>query len=367
MPRIAWFVSPHGFGHAARSCAVMERLHELAPDVEFDIFTTVPRWFFDSSLTVPFTYHEHRSDIGLVQRSALEEDLEATAALLDQTDLLSPATIYELAVRIAEIGCRAVVADIAPQGLAAARRAGLPAVLLENFTWDWIYRSFDSVPAGLTRWAGIFQSEFDRCDLRIQAEPWCLRVDDAVRVAPISRRPRLDRRTVRRALGIEGDQPMILVSMGGIPWRFEGLERVADTGGITIVVPGAGEVEERRGSLIQLPHHSRFHHPDLLHAADGVVAKLGYSTLAEVHSAGCPLGWISRPAFPESPVLERWVSGHLAGFEITAGEITEGTWIRRLPELLALRRRPDRGTDGAAEAARLILERVTGSGDEVVP
>ena len=29
--------------------------------------------------------------------------------------------------------------DISPLGLMVAERAGLPSVLVENFTWDWLY------------------------------------------------------------------------------------------------------------------------------------------------------------------------------------------------------------------------------------
>jgi len=37
--RIACFISPHGYGHAARAAAVMEALHLLDPGKEFEIFT----------------------------------------------------------------------------------------------------------------------------------------------------------------------------------------------------------------------------------------------------------------------------------------------------------------------------------------
>jgi len=37
--RIAYFISSHGFGHAARAAAVMETLSESNPGVRFEIFT----------------------------------------------------------------------------------------------------------------------------------------------------------------------------------------------------------------------------------------------------------------------------------------------------------------------------------------
>ena len=50
-PRIAVFISPHGYGHASRAAAVMAALADLDAAVEFEIFTTVPPWFFRDSLS----------------------------------------------------------------------------------------------------------------------------------------------------------------------------------------------------------------------------------------------------------------------------------------------------------------------------
>ncbi len=75
---IAFFISPHGFGHSARSAAIIQSLHQLEPTLDFHIFTLAPRWFFETSLPFAFSYHECLTDIGLVQSSPLEEDLPAT-------------------------------------------------------------------------------------------------------------------------------------------------------------------------------------------------------------------------------------------------------------------------------------------------
>ena len=144
--------------------------------------------------------------------------------------------------------------------------------------------------------------------------------------------------------------------MGGIPWQFSGLERAAEAQGLTIVIPGAGTTEVRRGSLIVLPHHSRFFHPDLVHAADGVLAKLGYSTVAEVWSAGCSLGWIGRPTFPESEEMGRWVRRHLGGAEISQDELLEGRWVERLDEIVSSTGPTGSRIGGAPAAAAAVLD-----------
>ncbi len=57
MRRIAYFISPHGFGHAARAASVMEAIHEIDPSIRFEIFTASPSWFFQDNLSGLFNYH----------------------------------------------------------------------------------------------------------------------------------------------------------------------------------------------------------------------------------------------------------------------------------------------------------------------
>ncbi|NIO06707.1 MAG: hypothetical protein GTO40_01480, partial [Deltaproteobacteria bacterium] len=84
--RIAYFITPHGYGHAARASAVMAAIQQRTPKVRFEIFTQVPRWFFQDSLSEPFGYHPLLTDIGLAQKTALSEDIPETLNRLD--DLL---------------------------------------------------------------------------------------------------------------------------------------------------------------------------------------------------------------------------------------------------------------------------------------
>lgn len=68
---MAYFISPHGFGHAARAAAVIGALQELHPAFRFEIFTTVPYWFFEDSLACHLGYHSLGTDVGLGQKTPL--------------------------------------------------------------------------------------------------------------------------------------------------------------------------------------------------------------------------------------------------------------------------------------------------------
>jgi UDP-N-acetylglucosamine:LPS N-acetylglucosamine transferase len=108
--------------------------------------------------------------------------------------------------------------------------------------------------------------------------------------------------------------------------------------------------------VVLLPFHTEFHHPDLVGAADVVVGKLGYSTVAEVFCAGTAIAYIQRPQFPESPILAAWVEEHMAARCLSEDALLDGSWLSLIDGLV-----PDRGQipptpRGAETAARLIIE-----------
>lgn len=96
---IGFFVSSHGFGHAARASAVMQKLWEQKPG-NFYIYTSTPEWFFHNSLRFPFEYIRVQTDVGLVQSTPFEEDIEKTITSLQEflpfSDLKNSSLVREL-------------------------------------------------------------------------------------------------------------------------------------------------------------------------------------------------------------------------------------------------------------------------------
>lgn len=129
----------------------MEALAARRP-VQYRIISTAPAWFFAESLTAPYTLHPLHTDIGLVQHDALREDFDRTITRLDALYPLRAKLLDRLAELFAD--CNLVLCDIAPAGIAAAELArkkfgaGVRSVLIENFTWDWIYAGYSEQHPG---------------------------------------------------------------------------------------------------------------------------------------------------------------------------------------------------------------------------
>ena len=365
--RVAYFISPHGYGHAARAAAVMAALHELDPTVYFEIFTQVPAWFFQDSLRRPFGYHALLTDIGLAQTTPLVEDLTETLKRLGSFLPFDTTHIEDVARLVNQLECRLVLCDIAPMGIAVAKAAGIPSVLIENFTWDWIYAGYVQDETGLSRYVTYLSELFAAADYHIQTEPVCRPRDADLTTSPISRKVKTPIAQTRRQLGIPPQAKLVMITMGGIPWHYRFLEQLAHPTGVYFLVPGADEQIQAghhafpgTGGLVLLPHHSDYFHPDLVNASDAVIGKAGYSTLAEVYQAGVPFGYVARPRFRESQVLAGYIEQHMHGLPVAEKDFQNGNWLASVEELLAMPRLSRGDPQGADQAARFIGELLDG-------
>lgn len=359
--RIAYFITPHGYGHAARAASVIAALRARMPALRFDIFTRVPRWFFEESLKTGFEYHSVLTDIGLVQQTTLVENIPETIRRLDAFLPFDDDLVNDLAARLQSRNCAAICCDIAPLGIAVAQAAGIPSVLIENFTWDWIYAGYVDEHAGLQRHIDYLRQQFAAADCHIQAEPVCDPHDAAVTVPPISRPPRTPAGDVRVALDIPQHAPAVLITMGGVSWDYTFFDQLSAMDGVYFVVPGVDNSAPALSNVRLLPSASQFYHPDLTNTSDAVIGKAGYSTVAEVYHAGVPYGYVMRPQFREAPVIEAFIREEMHALAIEPIHFSEGAWLQHLPALLTLphvrRQRPNGAEDAATHILDLLRER----------
>ena len=361
---IAYFVSPHGFGHATRAAAVMESLLAIEHSFSFHIYSTVPTWLFHDTLDGEFVFHETLVDVGLAQKTSLEEDLPESIRLLDNLIPFAPSVVDSLANKLIRQKCQLVICDIAPLGIAVAKAANIPSLLIENFTWDWIYEGYlprlDSKSAeSLSRLSRYLKNAFEAADFHIQTNPLCLPSAKAdLTTGPIARKRKKDTTETRKQLNIPNHAKLVLITMGGIHWDYKFLDRLISHKQVQFLIPGSCDHLEHRNNLILLPHHSEFFHPDLINAVDAVIGKVGYSTIAEVYRAGVPFGYVSRPHFRESKTLVTFVEKEMPGIPLSVKQFTDGFLEPTLDKLLALPAIHRQETDAADEVAQFINRKI---------
>jgi len=354
--RIAYFISPHGFGHAARAAAVMEAMAELAPATCFDIFTGIPSWFFEDTLPCGFDYHPLLTDIGLSQKNAFETDLDETQRQLDAFLPFNHATVLSTAKKMNRLGCTLVICDIAPLGIVAAGQAGIPSVLVENFTWDWIYAGYLKDRPRMASHVNYLKRIFETADIHIQTAPVCKPAAADLTTLPVSRKVKTAKPKLKARLGLTLHEKTVVISSGGIPQTYGFLEKLKDHKKVRFIIPGGSKTAQTCDNLVLLPHHSAYYHPDLVNLSDAVVGKAGYSTLAEVYHSGVPFGYIQRRDFRESAKLAAFIKNRMPCIGIEEPEFHDGSWIPKIENLLKLAPTRRNESNGAAQIASFLLD-----------
>ena len=361
---LVWYVSSHGFGHAARDIEVINEIGRRRPDVRMIVRTLVPVSFVEQSVTAPVELQQAETDTGVAQVDSLHIDESATAkqAAAFHEDFNARAEAEVGVLR--QIRARVVVADIPPLACAAADRAGVPSVVLGNFTWDWIYAAypqFAAIAPGVVETIGESYARAARA-LRLPLHGGFETMREVVRDIPfIARRSRRSRDEVRRALGFSPADRVVLASFGGHhlgldygaiarrnPFRLLLTDyeypRGADANGLVLV---ARQHLADRGLKYE----------DLIAAADAVVGKPGYGIVSECVANGVAFLYSLRSRFAEQDVFEREMPGCLRCRRIERDDLLAGNWRDHIDALLAQPPAPTAPpTHGAEEAAAAILE-----------
>jgi len=233
---IVFYISGHGFGHAARATQVVNALAGLAPAATLVIRAAVPEWFLRTSLQIPAEIVPGETDSGVVQHDGLsiDEDETARGAAAFYADF--DARIERERQLLADLRATIVVGDIPPLASAAAHAADIPSVAISNFTWDWIYAGmpgFDRLAPGVRQQIADANA-LATLALRLpfyggfQSMP---RIED---VPLVARHATVSRDDTRRRLGLHHSRPIVLATFGGHRGSIP-LDRAADNGSFLLV------------------------------------------------------------------------------------------------------------------------------------
>ncbi len=348
-PIVSVYISSHGYGHATRTTALLERLAARV-DVKFRVRASCPRWLWPPILEQrTLSWLELPCDAGVVQSGDLKVDRAATKAALAQWRAGYDKEVErECARHRDDDDASLIFSDVAPLAFDVADRLGLRAVAMANFTWDWIYREL-----GYCEEADRAASAYAHAELLLELEPGCPMPAFGARknIGVIGRRSANNRHAIRKRLGIAPEERLIMPGFRSLDPRIVSLPDPELA--LRYVIPG-NPIE--RADIVDAP--ATFTFVDLLAAADLVVAKPGYGIIGDCAVAGTPMLYPSRVGFPEDPYLERWLADQTVSAPIDAQRLAEGNWIDDAEALLARERphpRSDGGLDeGCDELLRLL-------------
>ena len=327
---IACFISSHGYGHATRSLAVIQKLSELLK-INVSVFGGFPNWFIEENLNgINFKNYEIKTDVGLVQKNPFTHDLDETINQLSNFLRFKDDDIKQIEYLLKKNKPDFILCDISPLGIVLGKKLNIPVCLLENFTWDWIYREYESQGNELSKQILILKNIFESADMHIQTEPICKPKNGSFKVSPIFRPNQKQVIEVKAEIGIKNFKNIILVTTGGISQNYTFLNEIKNDKRNFYILAGDFKNENAQENFILLPHNNRFYFPDLVNIADVVVGKVGYGTVAEAWGFNKPLIGIYRKDFKESAPMRKFVNQNLSGFEIKYQSFEDGSWIKKI-------------------------------------
>jgi hypothetical protein len=343
---VVFYVSGHGFGHASRAIEVANALVERRPELPVIIRSSVAPWLVARTAKPGIELSAAQVDTGVIQIDSLTLDARGSIALAETFMSAIDERVEAEVDFLRASDALLTVADLPALGIAAGAAAGLPAVALGNFTWDWIYEHY----AGGAAVARQIGEIYSRATQALRLPMWggfatLPRITDLPFVA---RRSERDPGEVRDALGIPRDARVVLASFGGYGVAELDVPAIEKIRGYHVLLPGMIDEDAmyRRG----------YRYEDLVRAVDVVMTKPGYGIISECLANGTALLYTSRGDFREYPVLVEAMPKFLRCAFIDQDDLFAGRWQPHLDALLAQPEPPTRpAVNGADVAADILL------------
>jgi len=333
-PHLLFAITPHGFGHAAMAAPVINALREQYPAWNFTLRTMVAPEFLSCRIKQPYKLQRVADDFGMVQRNALEVDVEASARRYREMHRNWDEAVERVAEELRAARVDLVVADVPYLTLAAAQRAGIPNIALCCLHWGDIYAHYCLERPEGALIHGQIMSAYRGADRFIRTEPAMpmAALDNLQTVGPIASRGRNRRAEHDARLALQPGERLVLVAMGGIAFRLP-MEQWPVIRGVRFIVQRDWQVA--RDDCVDLESLG-MSFTDLLASSDLMLTKPGYGSFSEAAVNGTPVLYVPRPDWPESPWLIHWLeqNSHCAAIErelVERGELTAAieTLLRR--------------------------------------
>ncbi|XP_020226099.1 L-arabinokinase [Cajanus cajan] len=356
----AYYVTGHGFGHATRVTEVVRHLIHAGHDVH--VVTGAPDFVFTSEIQSPrLTIRKVLLDCGAVQADALTVDRLASLSKYSETAVKPRAQILEQEAEwLNSVKADLVVSDVVPVACRAAADAGIRAVCVTNFSWDFIYAEY-VMAAGLHHRSIVWQiaEDYSHCEFLIRLPGYCPMpaFRDTIDVPLVVRRLHKSAKEVKKELGVTDDVKLVILNFGGQPSGLKLKEEFLPSGWLCLVC-GASEHEDLPPNFIKLARDA--YTPDIIAASDCMLGKIGYGTVSEALAYKCPFVFVRRDYFNEEPFLRNMLENSQCGVEMIRRDLLTGHWRPYLERAISLKPCYEAGINGGEVAAHILQETAFG-------
>jgi L-arabinokinase len=329
---IAYYVTAHGYGHGVRSCDILGALLKAHSGVKVTVTTDLPASFLRSRVcSENLVVRPGAFDVGMVQKDSIRVDVDATLEqALQLVDERPKLVDYEAEMLRGE-GADLVVADIPSIPLEAAAEAGIPAVAVGNFSWDWIYSPFIVRDP---RWRPVirmFEEGYRKAKLllKLPFSPAMSVFQKHVDIPLLAKPGRARRPELSQLTGADGGKRWVLLSFTALDWDETALRAVEALKDYEFFTVKPLDWPGRKN--IHAIDRMQIGFSDVLASSDVAVTKPGFGILSDCVANAKPIVYADREDFIEYPLLARELKRFLRNAHIPAADLYAG----RLGDALA--------------------------------
>jgi len=327
---ISFYITNHGFGHASRNVPIVEELLRRNSKLIIHIKSDRARCNFLkrnlAHLEDRIEYFDDCTENGLILKEGLMlPDVECMRRTISADLRKWDAYIAREEAYMKLVEPTLVIADVVCWAIRAAHNCGIKTLLIGNFAWSQMYQSF----FGEDIW-GPYLENYRLADKAMWYEIHDKSLDtycsDTVQLSLVSRHVNWD--TVQK-IKSEHAQPIVFVSNGA----SAELADVIDVGHLPYDFLITRGLKFSGDNVFELPL-DMINTPDYIAAAEYVIAKGGWSTVAEIllQKKRCALIFRGNNSEDDNTRITLEARGHCVG--IQGAELAEIEEILRRIELL---------------------------------
>ncbi len=349
MAKILYYVSGHGYGHISRSYEITK---ELLQNENHSITIVSGRIDFIQETHPRLERRKISVDVGIYQKDSLSLDVKKTAIALKEFEDHKNDILKNELEFIRQNDFDMILSDCASLPFVMGAEMGIPAVFIGNFTWDFIYRHYNSEDPYFGVIAHIMQVEYSFATIAIQL-PFSCPIEGFQKIYPVGlvgRKPKLTKEEAKQKYRMKEGEVHFLLSFGaygleGQNWEWRKMPSHWKL--YTSGTPGANP-----DFVI---HLDTDHYPDLVTAVDYVVTKPGYGIISECIFADTPILYTERGNFAEYPFLTQGLEESIPSAYLSRKDLLEFRWFEAI-EKIQSEKRSNKRWIGSREGAKEVVE-----------
>tara|TARA_R110001583_G_scaffold7720_10_gene37979 strand:- start:3296 stop:4375 length:1080 start_codon:yes stop_codon:yes gene_type:complete len=320
---LCFSITAHGNGHAAISCALINRLMTHYPTIKISVMTRLSKEYITSRLINDFEYYAMGSDFGMLMLSAIDIDIKNSRDKYQHLYEHWQSHVDNEKQLLKAIQPDILISNISPISLDAAHQLGIRTASVAPFNWAQIYQAY--CLDGRADTTAVFQkmqSVYQATDQVFKPLPYVpLNDGHEIVIASINDQPVANLTSLLEKLP-DNTKQIGLIALGGLPFPLdlqhwpviEGLHWLVDQD-IPSSRTDMSSISQLKESFLQL-----------VASCDFIITKPGYGTYCEIASLAkhkkIRVISLVRPDWPETQYLNRFLMDRVPFVEIEKRQLT---------------------------------------------